>query len=223
MLTDEHLAELVRYFQRSHGGLDVDGKAGPKTRAAIERSVEPGALRVVNGWLHGDGVQHRAADPSWFGEDMPRGPLAIMAHYTATPPGTALTMATRRMAPRKRSDRVASWHVTIATDGAVIQMIPFGSQAWHCATGLVPVRGGGMRPNQCAIGIELEGHGKEFPDAQVAAARRVWYAIVHTYSIRQELAMLQHSEYDKGRRQDPGEVWMTKHAGLVLAYACDGL
>lgn len=223
-LTDEHLVTLVRHFQRTHGSLVVDGKAGPNTRAALERSViAPDALRVVDGWLHGDGVHRMPADPSWFGEDMPKGPLAIMAHYTATPPGTALTMAARRTVPRKGGDRVASWHVTIATDGATIQMIPFGWQAWHCATGLVPVRGGGMRPNQCAIGIELEGHGKEFPDAQVAAARRVWYAIVHAYGIPQELAMLQHSEFDKERRRDPGEVWMTEHAGSVIAHAYLGV
>ncbi len=175
-LTEAHVVQLVRHFQQAHGQLEVDGKAGPLTRAALELEVaEPGgpvALRVVGGWLHGEGVQRLPADPSWFGEDMPYGPRAIVAHYTATAPGTALTMATRRLVPRRNDDRAVSWHVTIGTDGGVIQMVPFESQAWHCATGTVPFHGG-MRPNRCAVGIELEGHGTEFPEPQVLAACRV--------------------------------------------------
>ena len=216
-LTDEHLVELVRYFQRMHG-LDADGKAGPLTRGALERSAEPGALHVVDGWLYGDGVLRLAADPSWFGDDMPAGPLAIVAHYTATLPGTAITMATRRIVRRRANDRAASWHVTIAADGTIIQMISFAAQAWHCARGIVPVNGG-TRPNACAIGIELEGHGQIFPERQVEAACRVWRALVNAYDISRALAMLAHSRFDPERRSDPGPVWMNEHAAHVLNYA----
>jgi hypothetical protein len=218
-LTDEQVADFVRYFQRAHGGLDVDGKAGPLTRAALERATEPATLRVIDGWLQGDGVLRLAADPSWFGDDMPAGPLAIVAHYTATAPGTGITMATRRIVRRGAEDRAASWHVTVAADGLIIQMVPFHAQAWHCARGVVPVPGGMMRPNACAIGIELEGHGQEFPAPQVAAACRVWRALVHAYAIPRTLSMFEHSVFDPERRDDPGPIWMQAHAPLVLDYA----
>jgi N-acetyl-anhydromuramyl-L-alanine amidase AmpD len=221
-LTDAHVVQLVRHFQRAHGRLEVDGKAGPLTRAALDRAaaepVVPVALQVVHGWLHGEGVQCVPADPSWFGEDMPYGPRAIVAHYTATAPGTALTMAKRRIVPRLNDDRAVSWHVTIGADGTIIQMVSFESQAWHCATGIVPFHGG-MRPNKCAVGIELEGHGTEFPDPQVQAACRVWRALVDAYDIPRELAMLEHARLDPGRRSDPGPIWMGEHATRVLDHA----
>lgn len=222
-LTDEHLVELVRAYQRDHG-LDADGMAGPRTRSVLDRALvghDTGELCVVDGWLHGDGVQRVPADPSWYGLSMPLGPRAIVAHYTATTPGAALSMASRRTVPRRRSDRAASWHVTIATTGDVIQMVPLGSQAWHCAAGTV--RAGAnvhMRPNACAIGIELEGHGDVFPPAQVAAAEQVWRALVRAYGIPRDLAMLEHSALDPERRSDPGPRWMLEHAPGVLDAAC---
>jgi len=218
-LTDEHLVELVRSFQESRGLLP-DGKAGPITRMTLDQLVrQPAQLRVVNGWLQGPGVEVIPAHASWFSGPMPRGPLAIMAHYTATNPGTARSLAERRIRRRWPLARNASWHVTIATDGTVYQMVPLNRRARHCARGMVA----GLSVNQTTIGIELEGRGKEFPDAQVAAARRVWYSIVHAYGIPQELAMLQHSEFDQGRRQDPGELWMTTHAETVIEHAYVGL
>ena len=69
------------------------------------------------------------------------------------------------------------------------------------------------------MGIELVGHGEEFPSAQVAAVARMWRAIVRAYGIPRERAMLQHSELDPGRRVDPGPVWMGRHAERVLELA----
>lgn len=37
----EHVVELVRFWQEQHAGLEVDGKIGPKTIAAIAASVAP--------------------------------------------------------------------------------------------------------------------------------------------------------------------------------------
>lgn len=218
-LSDEHLVELVRAYQRAHG-LDADGIAGPKTRAALDRAIAgpmTGELRVSDGWLFGYGVQHLPAHASWYGSGMPLGPRAIVAHYTATAPGAAVSMASRRMVARGRTDRQASWHITIATTGDVIQMVPLDRRAWHCASGLVRLgAGSALRPNACAIGIELEGLGDVFPATQVAAAQRVWRALVRAYGIPRELAMLEHSALDPARRSDPGPVWMREHAPGVL-------
>lgn len=216
-LRAEHVVELVRHFQRARG-LAPDGKAGPLTRAAIEREISAsrpaGELRVVDGWLHGPGVTRLCAESSWFGGRMLRGPQAIVAHYTATDPGTALSMAERRLLPRGGADRAASWHVTIAQDGAVYQMVPLASQAWHVAS-KAPVGRGLPRANECAIGIELEGHGDRFPALQVDAACRVWRALVTAYPIPRELAMVQHAAL-QSNRSDPGPAWMRDHAGWVL-------
>lgn len=142
-----------------------------------------------------------------------------MAHYTATDPGTADAMAKRRARERTADDRAASWHITICADGRIVQMVPFRRVAWHCARGtLRDVDRSLPRTsiNQAAIGIELEGHGRKFPDAQVQAAMRVWRALVRAYGIPRELAMLEHSRFDPKRRSDPGPVWMARHAGEVL-------
>lgn len=246
-LTDEHLAALVRHFQEAHGLLP-DGKAGPLTRAMIDQALrarEPiQELVVSDGWLAGPGVEIIPANPCWYGGPMPRGPLAIVAHYTATDPGTALDLAGRRYLSaaeiterlRGRSGfelelpggrvitiksvpRLASWHVTIAQDGAIYQGVPLSSQAWHVASHARLDVPGGLRANACAIGIEFEGHGDSFTDAQVASAKRVWRAIVRAYGIPRELAMVGHDELQENR-SDPGPVWMREHAEAVLAYAC---
>lgn len=245
-LTGEMLAELVRAYQEAHGLLP-DGKAGPITRAVLAQALrnrQPAdELVVVDGWLKGPGAEIITADPSWYGGPMPQGPLAIVAHYTATDPGTALAIVGRRYLgaseiarrllraksfecelPNGKAitiasvPRAASWHVTIAQDGTVFQGVPLTAMAWHVAA---PTRlnvPGGLRANACAIGIELEGHGDVFPPAQVEAARRVWRALVRAYSIPRELAMLAHSDL-QDNRSDPGPEWMGRHAGIVLEHA----
>lgn len=177
-------------------------------------------MEVRKAWLHGEGVERVRAHSSWYGTRMT--PLSIMAHYTATGANTAISMAMRRTRPRKSSDRVASWHVTVAQSGLVVQMVPFTSGAWHCARGTIAeVRGDlpAVRINRAAIGIELEGHGDHFPDEQVQAAKLVWAALVDAYGIERDLAMLEHSRFDPDRRRDPGPVWMQCHAGDVLEFA----
>lgn len=214
-LTLDHLTELVRQFQ-SERFLTVDGMCGPKTRAELDRAAGP--LRVsTTAWLLGPNVEHIQAHPSWYGAPMPRGPLAIMAHYTATDYGTARSLATRRTDPRTSDKRAASWHVTIAHDGAIYQMVPLDHCAWHCARGQID----GLGVNQAAIGIELEGDGQSFTNEQIAAARDVWRAIVRVYGIPRDRAVLEHSRFDPGRRSDPGPVFMSKHAEWirVSAYA----
>lgn len=225
LVTDEHVTELTRIAQERFG-LEVDGKCGPKTRAALEASAAKRATPAaqtslgitVSGWLQGDRVRRIPADPSWFYRRLATKsgqPEAIVAHYTATDPGTAIVMANHRTTPIKPGDRAASWHVSIEADGSLVQMIPFLAGAWHCSK---PIPGRGAA-NRCSVGIELVGHGEAFPEAQVASARAVWRALVQTYPITRQRAMYQHSELDPERRSDPGPVWMSAHAQGVLEHA----
>jgi len=168
---------------------------------------------IVDGWL--TFATRVEMHPSWRYSTQTQ-PRAIVAHYTATDPGTAMNMAKRRTKPRAKDDRAASWHISIEADGTVIQMAPLTAQCWHAGGGLI--RGAGMA-NRVSVGIELVGHGKTFPPAQVEAACIVWRAIVTEYGITRELAMVEHSKLDPDRRRDPGPVWMANHAPAVLDYA----
>jgi N-acetyl-anhydromuramyl-L-alanine amidase AmpD len=175
---------------------------------------------VINHWLAD--AAHIPAHASWYGSTLTAGkPLAIVAHYTATAPGTAINMATRRQRQfgLDPDDRLASWHVTIDSDGSVVQMVPFDRVCWHAGSSTAkPIPGIGPA-NQNTVGIELVGHGKEFPPAQVEAAGRVWRAIVQAYGIPHWAAMIAHSAIDPTRRSDPGPVWMNEHAVKVLDVA----
>lgn len=243
-LKPAHVSELVARFQMEHN-LPVDGKAGPTTRAVIEllrgRAPEPRPtptvpvmqrapeLRIADGWIvAAPGVEAIPSHPSWYYAPLTkvRGipvdvPRAIVAHYTATAHGTARAMARNRAKPfRDGTDRPASWHLSIEGDGTIVQMAPLTAGCWHAGgkTSL-PVPGLGVGANYCSVGIELVGDGSVFPDEQVAAACRVWRAIVLTYGVIREHAMVQHSELDPTRKRDPGRLWMTKYAPIVLACA----
>lgn len=212
------ITTLVRYFQLKHG-LTADGKAGPRTITAL---AQVDAMTVADGWLVGPGVTTIPADPSWYGHVLVNGkPEGIVWHYTATEPGTAIAMAKRRA--RKfgldPDDRAASWHLSIETDGSIIQMLPLDHVAWHVGSPTAKqIPGVGWGNNTCAA-IELVGHGKAFPAAQVAAARTVARALVGRYGIPREHAMITHQSIDPTRREDPGLVWMAEHAPGVLAFA----
>lgn len=118
-LTFDHLTEAVKIVQ-SELGLEVDGKAGPRTREALELSAatrnrvddtaRESDLAVIRaamaespltvsstGWLIGDRVRKVPADPSWYGGLLKTGqPQAVIWHYSATGPRTAENMARRR-------------------------------------------------------------------------------------------------------------------------------
>jgi hypothetical protein len=219
-LTVDHITELVRFWQLAHE-LTPDGKAGPLTIASI--AAGRGPLSIAGDWLIGAGVIRVDAHPSWYGGTMEGGfPRGIVAHYTATGPASALTMADRRGRPFDVTrDRLASWHVTIDTDGTIVQMIPFTRIAWHAGSATARDVPGLGKANHSCVGIELVGHGDAFTAAQVAGAKRVWRAVVERYAIAREYAMLEHSKIDPTRRQDPGPTWMGQYAGAVLdvAYA----
>ena len=178
-------------------------------------------LTIENGWLVGRGVQTIKTHPSWYSGLMIGGPKAIVAHYSATGPGTSIAMANRRTKQRVAADRAASWHLSIDStgDAPIVQMAQFKARCWHAGgpgSKPIPVIG---KANMWATGIELIGHGDVFDPIQVVHAARVWRAIVRTYRIPQNLAMIEHSKLSPHDRRDPGVVWMTKHSPFVLAHA----
>ena len=183
-----------------------------------EWQLLPGMRVNEDGWLEGDGVEIMKAHPSWHYPKLstPHGdPLAIVAHTSATPLGTAINMAKRRMVPRKPEDRAASWHISIE-DARVVQMISCEAGAWHAIGG---IKGAGPA-NRVSVGIELVGYEKgPWPDHQVQQAARVWRAIVQSYGIKRGLAMVPHAIIDPDRRSDPGRLWMKDYADSVVAFA----
>jgi N-acetyl-anhydromuramyl-L-alanine amidase AmpD len=191
-------------------------------------------LEIIDGWLVGDGVQrvemHASWRYSWLSTPLHE-PLAIVAHYTATDPGTALGMAKRRQRPWSefaaefRKDYPGkpvpqnSWHASIEAGGGIVQMAPFTAGCWHVGSPTAKQIPGVGWGNRTATGIELVGWGKVFPPAQVEAACHVWRALRRAYGIPREHAMITHQSIDPTRRDDPGPVWMKQHAPGVLAYA----
>jgi N-acetyl-anhydromuramyl-L-alanine amidase AmpD len=171
------------------------------------------------GWLHGDGVTRIPSHSSWFYAKLSTAtgdPVAIVAHATATAPGTAINMARRRVQPRKPDDRAASWHISIEADGSIVQQASCRVGCWHAVGS---IKGAGAA-NRVSVGIELVGFERgPWPPAQVEAAKRVWMAIVQHYGIKRELAMVPHAVIDPERRSDPGRPWMRDHAEAVLEYA----
>lgn len=219
-----HITELVKIAQRSALAVPVDGMFGPQTRAALERFAEIAAeveeLTINDGWLQGrTGLKWIKSNDSWYGGKLRAGkPEAIVAHYTATDGGTGVRMGeTRRDRQRDSFDKPpGSWHVSIEADGTIIQQIALDVVAYHAGAKTAKPIPGLVGANLCSVGIELVGHGRAFPERQVRAAERVWRALVKHYGIPRELAMVQHSELDPTRRNDPGPVWMSKHATRVL-------
>lgn len=184
------------------------------------------------GWLEGDGVVHMPSDPSWYYPKLstPHGdPLAIVAHASATNPGTARAMAKNRMRKRLRPkqpgdldrdqgrtwDRPASWHVSVDVK-EIVQMAPLEVGCFHA---IGNIKGAGPA-NRTAVGIEMVGWEKgPWPESQVQLACRVWRALVQSYGIPRKFAMVPHAVIDPDRRSDPGKEWMSKHAERVLDFA----
>lgn len=171
------------------------------------------------GWLEGAGVEHVPSHPSWYYPRLstPHGdPVAIVAHASATAPGTAIGMARRRTRPRTKDDRAASWHLSIEADGSIVQMASAEVGCWHA---IGSIKGAGPA-NRVAVGIELIGYERgPWPDAQVIGAARAWRALVQSYGIARRFAMVPHAVIDPDRRSDPGKLFMRDHAPSVVDYA----
>lgn len=165
------------------------------------------------GLLVGPRVVRILSHRSWVGAPMVTGvpepaPIAVVWHYTATDPGTAAAMARRRTRPRTSEDKTTNWHFTVASNGKIWQHIPLTRQGWHCRDGQIS----GHVPNRCAVGIELEGWGDVWPQAQIDAAEDVARAIAEAYDLDRRAMSWLHSELAPKRKPDPGPIW----AGQVL-------
>lgn len=216
---------LVNLTRRVRAALPGDWSGWPE-----EWSFLPPLTVDADGWLQGEGVEHVPMHPSWRYTE-PMRPLGVVWHYTATDAGTAGGMAGRRQQPwsefaaahrrsyPKRPVPQTSWHLSVETYGGIVQMAPLTVGTWHAGSPTAKRLPIGW-PNRCTIGIELVGHGRAFPQSQVADAARVLRALVAAYGIERRWAGITHAEIDPGRRSDPGPVWASKHAPEVLDYAC---
>lgn len=195
----------------------VRGLLGPRA-FPDEWQLLPALHVNEHGWLEGEGVVRMPIDPSWYYPRLstPHGdPLAIVCHASATKPGTGRAMANNRSRPRTKTDRAASWHVSVESD-SLVQMAPFSVGCWHA---IGSIKGVGPA-NRTSIGVELVGFEKgPWPEAQVQQACRLWRALVTSYGIPRDRAMVPHAVIDPDRRSDPGKLWMREHAGRVLDFA----
>lgn len=198
---------------------------GRKVRALLGPSAFPEEWQLLpalhvneHGWLEGDGVVHMPSDPSWYYPSLstPHGdPLAIVCHASATNAGTARVMAKNRMRKRTKDDRPASWHASVDVH-EIVQQAPLNVGCWHA---IGNIKGVGPA-NRTSVGIELVGWEKgPWPEEQVQRACQVWRAIVQSYGVKREIAMVPHAVIDPDRRSDPGKEWIVKHAERVLAFA----
>ena len=184
-------------------GMERPNLLGPSSELEIDHA----------GWLHGPGVVRMPAHPSWHysGLSTPDGhPAGVVWHYTATKHGTAKSMAKRRTRKRNPAkDRAASWHISLEGDGTIWQMISLLDGAWHC-------RG----QNRRTVGIELVGHGDDFPKPQVWAAIRLVKALRAEYSWASKKSYIAgHRDFDPTRRRDPGDLWDNTILPAVLREA----
>jgi hypothetical protein len=196
-----------------------------------ERGVEP-PLEIVPpeplfdaaGWATDPRVLKIPSRRGWYYSKLstPTGlPLGITAHFTATGAGTALGMARRRRDLERSSfpdPKPGSWSFTVAQDGMIIQQLSLRQGGFHAGSKTAKKLPIGWA-NHVTASIELEGHGKAFPEKQVESSCWLWRAIVQHCDIKREHAMFEHSWIDSGRKTDPGILFMTKHAPRVLDFS----
>lgn len=207
-MTPGFLSQLARKVREAFG--------------ALPTGLEPFELAPLHvnedGWLEGEGVVRMPIDASWYYPHLstPTGdPIAIVAHVSATNLGTGVTMARNRQRKRTADDRAASWHVSVE-ESTIVQMASLEVGCWHAAG---QIKGVGPA-NRTSIGVELIGWEKgPFSDGQVQQAMRLWRAIVQSYGIRREVAMVPHAVIDPARRSDPGALFMKTCAPRILDYA----
>jgi N-acetylmuramoyl-L-alanine amidase len=127
-------------------------------------------------------------------------PDILLLHYTGMPSAEA---ALKWLAAPESQ---VSSHYVIGEAGAIIQMVPEASRAWHAGVS----RWDGIGDiNSCSIGIEIHnpGHGADYPDfpeAQMAAVEALCLDIVRRRGIAAR-RVLAHSDVAPRRKIDPGE------------------
>lgn len=107
-------------------------------------------MKIRNHRLEGDGVEYRGS-PNQGGPYAERALDTIIIHYTA---GANAESAIRTLSD---TERKVSAHLVVGRDGAVTQLVPLDTVAWHAGQSRWGEREGF---NQYSIGIEIDNAGQ---------------------------------------------------------------
>jgi N-acetylmuramoyl-L-alanine amidase len=127
-------------------------------------------------------------------------PHILLLHYTGMPSAEA---AIHWLAAPQSG---VSCHYVADESGAIVQMVPEASRAWHAGAshwrGIADI-------NSCSIGIEIQNPGHDggypdFPEVQMAAVEALCLDIVRRHGIEPR-HVLAHSDVAPRRKIDPGE------------------
>ncbi len=118
-------------------------------------------------------------------------PRIIVVHYTGDNGLGGLQWLTSK-------GSCVSAHLWIAKTGVVWQLLPLNVKGWHAG---VSEYDGESNVNSFSIGIENQGTGDEWPEAQVQANKEVIYALYKEYHIEDCVG---HEDVAPGRKVDPG-------------------
>ena len=150
---------------------------------------------VKDNWLYEDNnpvEQHPS--PNHGNEMVPR---LIVIHYTASSPDDAAAGDISWLC-KPQGKRSVSAHLVVRKDGSVVQLIPFNLVAWHAGESEYE---GERYVNRFSIGIENDGRGDYWPDAQIEANRAIIEALFEVYPIQDVVG---HEDVAPGRKPDPG-------------------
>jgi len=107
-------------------------------------------MKISNHRLEGDGVEYRES-PNQGGPFAEGNLDTIIVHYTA---GANAESAIRTLSD---TERRVSAHIVVGRDGAVTQLVPFDTVAWHAGQSRWGEREGF---NHYSIGIEIDNAGQ---------------------------------------------------------------
>jgi len=162
------------------------------------------ACSIKNGFLYQEGqrVQYQES-PNHGG---PIEPELIVVHYT----GDNGTGGLEWLCSRKSK---VSAHFWISKQGEIIQLLPCNVRGWHAGASSWDGRGD---CNSWSVGIENQGTGDEWPEAQVKANIDVIIALHMAYKIQ---ATVGHEDVAPGRKVDPGPNFPWDKVGAALKEA----
>jgi N-acetylmuramoyl-L-alanine amidase len=95
-----------------------------------------------------------------------------------------------------------SAHLWISKAGVVWQLLPLNIRGWHAGVSSWQGKAVGNSVNAFSIGIENQGIGDEWPEAQVSANKQVIEALMIGYPSIRDVAG--HDQVAFGRKVDPG-------------------
>ena len=120
-------------------------------------------------------------------------PDIVVLHHTVLPCEAALE---RLCDPASE----VSAHWLIDREGELYALVEEERRAWHAGAG---AWGAVTDVNSRSIGIELEGDGTEFPEAQMAVLRELLAGVLERHGVH-PARVIGHSDMAPGRKDDPG-------------------